>query len=179
MHVKKELGLNGKKNLLLLDLDGTLMTSMTSHTPCIPDFIYRHQGTVFYKVFNRPFLNVFLDKCFELYNVGIWTASHKDYAEYISKKILGQRFDELSLFIHGRESLFDGMKSIYQLSQIPPQNLSGVKLSDYNIVLLDNEEFNYNRLHSVEISTYIPSVSHLDSSLLDSLDNIKLKFCSF
>jgi TFIIF-interacting CTD phosphatase-like protein len=176
MSTEKKLGLNGKKNLLLLDLDGTLITSMTSDTPCIHNFIYGH-GSVVFKVFNRPFLNVFLDNCFNLYNIGIWTASHKEYAKYISKKILGERFEDLSLFLYGRESLFNGVKSIYKLKS-RSQHSSGVKLSDYNIVLLDNEEFNYNRLHSVKISTYTPSRTYLDSSLLDSLDHIKSKFDS-
>jgi TFIIF-interacting CTD phosphatase-like protein len=156
-----------RKNLLLLDLDGTLITSISSNTNYIPDFKYVYNKYKTYNVFKRPCLYVFLEKCFEKYEVGIWTSSKKDYAEFISKKILGERFEELSVFVYGTQSLFDGVKSINKLKQKHD-------LHDYNIVLLDNDPFHCNQLNSVNITSYIPS--KFDLELLDSLDSIKLRF---
>jgi TFIIF-interacting CTD phosphatase-like protein len=155
-----------KKNLLLLDLDGTLITSISYNTNYIPDFIYVYKHKT-YNVFKRPCLDLFLEKCFDKYEVGIWTASQKDYAEFISKNILGPRFEKLSLFVYGTQSLFEGVKSINKLKQKH-------NLHDYNIVLLDNLQSHCNQLNSVKITSYIPS--KFDLELLDSLDSIKLRF---
>jgi TFIIF-interacting CTD phosphatase-like protein len=159
---------NVKKNLLLLDLDGTLITSISSYTKYSPDFIFSYSKKHNYNVFKRPCLDVFIDKCFEMYEVGIWTASKKEYAEFISKKIFGTRYQKLSLFFYGTQSLFDGVKSIHKLTQKHD-------LHDYNIVLLDNDPFHCNQSNSVKIKSYIPS-SNSDLKLIDSLSYIKVIF---
>jgi RNA polymerase II subunit A small phosphatase-like protein len=158
---------DGKKNLLLLDLDGTLITSMSYESKNVPDFIYSYKDISSYNVFKRPCLDIFLQKCFEKYEVGIWTASEKEYAEFISKKVFGVYFEKLSFFLYGRKSLFNQVKYLNKLKQ-------KYDLHDYNIVLLDNDSTHCNQFNSIKIKTYIPY--KFDSELLDSLEKINLIF---
>ena len=43
----------------------------------------RHDFDYYYVVFERPYLQSFLDYIFDKFNVYVWTAASKDYALYI------------------------------------------------------------------------------------------------
>ena len=88
---------DSNKKLILLDLDNTLI--------CAEDLAateYEEQmvqarkkfRTVrmedYYDIFERPHLQEFLDYLFDNFNVGIWTASSKDYAIFVIKNFITQ-----------------------------------------------------------------------------------------
>ena len=83
-----------KKYNLLLDLDQTLISAEASEEF---DFEkYKNKKELFrcddmdgyYLIFNRPYLQEFLDYVFENFNITIWTAATKDYALFIIEKII-------------------------------------------------------------------------------------------
>jgi hypothetical protein len=84
-----------KKNVVL-DLDNTLICA-----EAIEEFPFTNKGIKenslkfaihnldnIYIVFERPYLQEFLDRLFEEYNVSIWTAATKEYALFIIKNII-------------------------------------------------------------------------------------------
>lgn len=83
----------GRVNILV-DLDQTLVSALTSdefkpkdHKEKMMKFSYKNMDG-YYTVFERPYLQEFLDYIFREYNVSVWTAASKDYALFIIDKIL-------------------------------------------------------------------------------------------
>ena len=81
---------------LILDIDNTLICAEVSK-----EFPYNKKGIKekalnfpihdmdgYYIIFERPFLQDFLDYVFDNFNVSIWTAASKDYALYIIKNVI-------------------------------------------------------------------------------------------
>ena len=82
------------KPCLILDLDQTLISAEASDEL---DFKkYEEKSKLFrsddmdgyYEVYSRPHLQYFLDYAFKNFNVTIWTAASKDYALFITEKII-------------------------------------------------------------------------------------------
>jgi TFIIF-interacting CTD phosphatase-like protein len=71
-------------NLLILDIDETLLHSTYEDLKREPNFYFKERG-----VYLRPYLNKFLENCFKKYDVAIWTSAKADYAKFILKKITG------------------------------------------------------------------------------------------
>ena len=80
-----------KKINILLDLDQTLISAEATE-----DFNfkkYKQKGSHFdlhdmdgyYIVFERQYLQEFLDFLFKKFNISVWTAASKDYALFIIK----------------------------------------------------------------------------------------------
>ena len=92
---------NNNKKLLLLDLDNTIICAEE-----LPnndeksvlneklDKARKNFRTVrmedYYDIFERPHLQEFLDYIFKKFNVGVWTASSKDYAIFVIKNFITQ-----------------------------------------------------------------------------------------
>lgn len=85
------------KPSILLDLDQTLISAEADEEY---DFRkYRNKARLFnfedmdgyYIIFERPYLQEFLDYLFENFNVSIWTAASKDYALFIIDKFIINR----------------------------------------------------------------------------------------
>lgn len=72
--------------LLILDLDETLIFATEDPLSRGEDF---HAGD--YYVYRRPFLGEFLDLCFRLFQVAVWTSSNEGYAETIARHVFGER----------------------------------------------------------------------------------------
>ncbi len=68
-----------KRNLLILDLDETLIH--TAYAP-IPGGDVKSQRGYFY-LYERPHLKEFLDRCSAEYDLAIWSASKADYVRWI------------------------------------------------------------------------------------------------
>jgi TFIIF-interacting CTD phosphatase-like protein len=85
-----------KKNILL-DLDQTLISAEADEEFDFKKFKEKTKLFKFkdmdglYLVFERPYLQEFLDYLFKNFNVSIWTAASKDYALFIIEKILLQK----------------------------------------------------------------------------------------
>lgn len=72
--------------LLVLDLDETLIHAAERKLERDFDFIVGQ-----YFVYKRPFLNEFLEFCFENFEVAVWTSSTRNYAEKVIENIFGYR----------------------------------------------------------------------------------------
>ncbi len=68
---------------MILDLDETLIHATEEKLERKPDFLVGE-----YFVYKRPFLESFLEFCFENFDVAIWTTATKSYAEEILQIIL-------------------------------------------------------------------------------------------
>lgn len=82
-----------KKINILLDLDNTLISSLATdeekkvHRPRMKHFRWEDMEG-YYKVFERPGLQEFLDFLFQNFNVSVWTAASKTYALFIIDKFI-------------------------------------------------------------------------------------------
>jgi TFIIF-interacting CTD phosphatase-like protein len=83
-----------KQYNIILDLDQTLISAEADEEY---DFKkYKNKAKLFnykdmdgyYIVFERPYLQTFLDYLFKNFNVSIWTAASKDYALFIIEKMI-------------------------------------------------------------------------------------------
>jgi hypothetical protein len=92
---------NNNKKLLLLDLDNTIICAEelpnNDEKSLINDKLKEARKkfrTVrmedYYDIFERPHLQEFLDYVFKKFNVGVWTASSKDYAIFVIKNFIIQ-----------------------------------------------------------------------------------------
>ena len=78
---------------IILDLDNTLINSLTFKELKMLDekhqnkFVYNDMGK-YYRVFERPHLQPFLDFVFSNFNVSIWTAASQDYAAFVIKEFI-------------------------------------------------------------------------------------------
>lgn len=87
---------------ILLDLDNTLISSLSSEEERkkfkkkYPKFRWENMDN-YYKVFERPGLQKFLDFLFKNFNVSIWTAASKSYALFIIDKFILQNHPERKL----------------------------------------------------------------------------------
>lgn len=71
-----------ERKLLILDLDETLVYAAEEKLEREADFIVGQ-----YFVYRRPFLDEFLEICFENFEVAIWTSSTRNYAEKVIENI--------------------------------------------------------------------------------------------
>jgi hypothetical protein len=77
-----------KRIHILLDLDNTLISSISKEEekavlkPRMKLFSWKEMEG-YYKIFERPGLQKFLDFLFENFNVSVWTAASKSYALFI------------------------------------------------------------------------------------------------
>ena len=84
-----------RKNVIL-DLDNTLISAEGLEDFPFEDTLMKQKALKFaihdmdgyYIVFERPYVQDFLDYLFENYDVSIWTAASKDYALFIIKHII-------------------------------------------------------------------------------------------
>ena len=83
---------NGGKPNLVLDLDNTLICSLTfkeleklRKPPTNLQYVDMDKQ---YRIYIRPHLHEFLDYAFKHFDVTIWTAASKDYAMFIIEHIL-------------------------------------------------------------------------------------------
>lgn len=99
------------KYLIILDMDETLINSY-SKKDMIENYIkienveYEYKEFKNYYTFFRPYLEEFIDYLFNCPNieVGIWTASEKEYAYPILKEIFKNRFDNLKHVLYRDET---------------------------------------------------------------------------
>lgn len=86
--------------LIVLDIDETLIHSYEKEVSDF-DFKFNSDEDIFYTK-KRPFLDEFIEYCFDNFKVAVWTASDRDYASTILKNI-GILESDL-LFFYSREN---------------------------------------------------------------------------
>ncbi len=87
---------NSERKLLILDLDETLIHATEEKSEREADFLVGQ-----YFVYKRPFLDEFLEFCFENFDVAVWTTATKSYAGEILKTVLKE--DQNLRFCRTRE----------------------------------------------------------------------------
>jgi TFIIF-interacting CTD phosphatase-like protein len=103
-----------QKMHILCDLDSTLINSLSIDSELkhvdqkFQDKFKYYDMKKYYRIFERPYLQLFLDYLFENFNVSIFTAADKDYALFISENIILQNKPERKL-----EYFFYGIHSTY------------------------------------------------------------------
>lgn len=100
----------GSKMNILLDLDSTVICSLDNNElKNLPkkyndEFIHWDMNN-YYRIFERPYLQLFLDYLFSNYNVSIFTAADKDYALFIADNIILKKPGrKLKYLFHGYHS---------------------------------------------------------------------------
>jgi len=134
-----------KKMSLFLDLDCTLVNSLDlQELRKAPREFQRKFRYIdmkgYYRIFQRPHLQVFLDYAFANFNVSIFTAADKDYALFIAEKlILTKPNRKLQHFFYGytsglSEAYFDSPKDLRLLWDV----LKVEGLTPCSTILLDD-----------------------------------------
>jgi TFIIF-interacting CTD phosphatase-like protein len=86
--------INNKKLNFILDLDETLISAEATEDYDFEKYKTKAKKFKFepmedyYIIFERPYLQEFLNFLFENFNVSVWTAASKDYALFIIEKII-------------------------------------------------------------------------------------------
>jgi TFIIF-interacting CTD phosphatase-like protein len=87
------------RKLLVLDLDETLMFASVFRLPTVADFRLGLAQAV-----RRPGLDAFLDRCFSLFQVAIWTSATAEYAADALSQLLPANAD--LAFVWSREKCY-------------------------------------------------------------------------
>ena len=116
--VRAAAGTKQRKNMLVLDLDETLIhASLERKSLCEPEFLlYDEDYRLHYYVYKRPFVDLFLRVLSKFYDVSLYTASNASYSEPILEtidptSIISKRLNSSSLV----ETKLYGMQKDLQL----------------------------------------------------------------
>jgi TFIIF-interacting CTD phosphatase-like protein len=142
---------------ILLDLDNTLISSIAKHEetsilkPRMKKFRWENMEG-YYKVFERPGLQNFLDFLFQNFNVSIWTAASKSYAlfiidEFILKGHPERQLDYVLFSYHCKKS-----KQLRGTQKALDILKDEFKLLDYNMdktyIIDDHDEVHSSQPHN-------------------------------
>lgn len=135
---------------VILDLDATIISSLEPNQ--IVEGLKFHvmtetqKGKVVpvFNVYERPYLQEFLDFLFEHFRVGVWTAATKDYGSFIVEKIILQGKPERKLAFYLFDYHCDYAESIYGKDILKNLNLIWKMFPSFTpqntIILDDNDE---------------------------------------
>ena len=135
-----------KKLNVILDLDQTLISAealeefdLEKHEEKMKNFKF-YDMDEYYRVFERPGLQKFLDYLFKNFNVSVWTAASKDYALFIIDKTIlkkkSRKLDYVFFAYHCEisEKIKNGRKDLSILWDV--YNLDGY--SKKNTIIIDD-----------------------------------------
>jgi TFIIF-interacting CTD phosphatase-like protein len=80
-----------KRGLVLLDLDHTIISAVEMNKlkrVKNPEAFQYKDFAQTYRIYERPYLQLFLDKLFSRYRVAVWTAAGISYANFIIKNFI-------------------------------------------------------------------------------------------
>jgi TFIIF-interacting CTD phosphatase-like protein len=139
---------------ILCDLDATLINSLSlkgelQHAPKEFQRKFAHVDMKnYYRIFERPYLQYFLDFLFETFSISIFTAADKDYALFIADNIVlkkpGRKLEYLFFGTHSSfsESYYKSPKDlrllwdVFQLKEFSPCNT--IIIDDLDLVFKAN-----------------------------------------
>jgi TFIIF-interacting CTD phosphatase-like protein len=179
---------NKKKQIIVLDLDNTLICSEAineDYDPKDKKFIKKAEDfdkiemDSYYMVFYRPYLQEFLTFLFDNFTVSIWTAASKDYALFIIENIIianykNRKIDWIFFSYHCdiSKTLKNGTKDlsiIWDLYKLPGY-------SKYNTIIIDDYSEVYetqpNNCFLIEPFNFKDNNSHKDKHLLTLQDGL-------
>lgn len=183
---------SNNKKLILLDLDNTLicaedLASVRDESKMVKarEKFRTVRMEDYYDIFERPHLQEFLDYLFEHFNVGVWTASSKDYAIFIVKNFIIQpenkvRLDrkiELFLCSHHCNVSKKHFKGITKDLKLISDKWNLVPLKD--IILIDDlenlAEHQPNNVVNIKPFFYDKEEAYEDKELVKIKDILSLK----
>ena len=178
-----------KKNVVL-DLDNTLIFAEYMKKFPFEDKKIRtksirfelHDMDGYYIVFERPSVQLFLDRLFQKYNVSVWTAASKDYALFIVKHVIlarpGRKLDYI-LFSHHCElsdSKYSDSKNLKMLSE-------HFGIEDYNLtntIIIDDHPEVYNtqpdNAIQIKVFDFMEPGSERDDEIMRTFYQLDSKF---
>ncbi|KAG2385917.1 hypothetical protein C9374_003066 [Naegleria lovaniensis] len=164
------------RKTLVLDLDNTLVASFSTSKQQlleVCDLVVtvareKFHDTLKIAVFKRPYLDEFLEVACSLFDVWIFTASDKSYAQPVCEQLLNSKSRFKGCLF--RESLSKGVK-----------DLSIFNVSMDQIMIIDDDEYNYQLqpTNGVAISSFgfdtmsIAREQKLDCELKNLIDLLK------
>lgn len=83
--------MTSQQKTVYLDLDQTIISAIAMdklHTVKDPDCFHYKDFEDTYRIYERPYLQPFLDKLFKNYKVAVWTAAGISYANFIVKNFI-------------------------------------------------------------------------------------------
>ena len=126
--------------LLVLDLDGTLIFSNERKLSRDSDF---NVGP--YSVYKRPGVDIFLQRCLDRFEVGIWTSSTEDYAAEVVRHLFKDKASPA--FVWSRlkcTKVYDPeLREIYSIKNIRKLTKKGYRKED--IIIIDDSRKTFER----------------------------------
>ena len=157
---------------VVLDLDKTLIfTNLDTSRKFNITHDFEVDGLLCYK---RPNLYLFLAHVFANFEVCIWTAGSREYADYILKEILHPNQKPLQI-LTGNDTGRKFAGYYNDLAQTKP--LWKIRADLSRIVIVDDKtsSFACNMSNGIHISAFQhPDIQHDDKALLDVLDLLKV-----
>ena len=160
--------------LLILDLDETLIHATEEPLTYQADF-----KTELYLVYKRPFVDKFLEFCFQNFKVGVWTTAGNEFAEEVVQNIFPSDFTLEFLWSHQRcTRVFDSETlEVYYIKNLKKLKRQGYSLEE--MIMVDDTpkklERNYGNL--VRVAEWLGEQSDRELLLLiqylDYLKNIE------
>lgn len=170
-----------KRVQLLLDLDSTVINSLTldSELQYLPKDFQEHFTYVdmpkYYRIFERPYLQEFLDYAFREFDVSIMTAADKDYAAFIVEKLIACKPErKINFLFYGYHSLlsenyFDSPKDLRILWQVFKIN----NFNSCNTIIIDDlpavyKNNPYNSIPAIKFDLLTPKKKPNEKMIHDS-----------
>lgn len=156
---EEEEGKTEKKKLVILDIDGTLVGSVSAWSDGA-DFSFDYREGVL-KLMCRPGMREFLQKCVDReWSLALWTFGQQFYADFIAKEVC-QGFN--FVFVLGANA--------GPLARQTPNHAKDVKqlcldrgLDPSDVLLIDDDLINceFNAELAISIQSYVPSLNLKD-----------------
>lgn len=174
---------------IILDLDQTIISGEANeefdhkkNKNKITKFKFENMEN-YYIIFERPYLQKFLDFIFKNFNVSIWTAASKDYALFIIDKIIlrgkkNRKIDYIFFSYHCNISkkLKRGSKMLClykDFYDIPQYNLDNTFiLDDFKKDVYNRQKFNCILVPPFEFTNIDSEKDNYLNELIDELKNL-------
>lgn len=170
---------------VVLDLDNTLIHSVQYNNISTVPSVWKNKGTRLipgdYVTFRRPHLEKFLDFLFENFNVGVFTAASKDYANEIVWQFVQDKPGRKVDFLLSASDL-QASKQLYGSETMKKLNYiwDNLQVYDYypcNTIIIDDNLYvkksNYYNTLSVHPFYVTEQDSEYDSTLLEAMDALR------
>jgi len=170
---------------VVLDLDDTLIHSVQYNNISTIPPVWKNKGTILipgdYVTFRRPHLEKFLDFLFENFNVGVFTAASKDYANEIVWQFVQDKPGRKVDFLLSASDL-QSSKQLYGSETMKKLNYiwDNLHVYDYypcNTIIIDDnlyvKQSNYYNTLSVHPFHVTENDSEYDSTLLEAMDALR------
>jgi CTD small phosphatase-like protein 2 len=171
------------KKILILDLDGTLIWATFSTGISDSSFSIEHkEDQTFINVFMREYLLTFLQKVNELFNIVIWTASDKIYADSVLDMLERKSNVKLlyRLYRNNCSVLYFSNGNKYYI-----KDLASAKFDTHKTIIVDDistgaifNRNNYLYINRYEVNSCFDVMYNSDDSALITILNVLYKLAN-